>query len=77
MSSQSIIEYNISDTKNNIDNFLIKEGIIFNNIIDYDIKKTVDYDIIRVLIELEDILCRRSNKDELLLIINKILNNVL
>lgn len=77
MSSQSIIEYNISDTKNNIDNFLIKEGIIFNNIIDYDIKKTVDYDNIRVLIELEDILCRRSNKDELLLIINKILNNVL
>ena len=77
MSSQSIIEYNISDTKNNIDKFLIKEGIIFNNIIDYDIKKTVDYDNIRVLIELEDILCRRSNKDELLLIINKILNNVL
>lgn len=77
MSSQSIIEYNISDTKNNIDNFLIKEGIIFNNIIDYDIKKTVDYDNIRVLIELEDILCRRSNKDELLLIINKILKNVL
>lgn len=77
MSSQSIIEYNISDTKNNIDNFLIKEGIIFNNIIDYDIKKSVDYDNIRVLIELEDILCRRSNKDELLLIINKILNNVL
>ena len=77
MSSQSIIEYNISDTKNNINNFLIKEGIIFNNIIDYDIKKTVDYDNIRVLIELEDILCRRSNKDELLLIINKILNNVL
>ena len=77
MSSQSIIEYNISDTKNNIDKFLIKEGIIFNNIIDYDIKKTVDYDNIRVLIELEDILCRRSNKDELLLIINKILKNVL
>ena len=77
MSSQSIIEYNISNTKNNIDNFLIKEGIIFNNIIDYDIKKSVDYDNIRVLIELEDILCRRSNKDELLLIINKILNNVL
>ena len=77
MSSQSIIEYNISDTKNNIDKFLIKEGIIFNNIIDYDIKKCVDYDNIRLLIELEDILCRRSNKDELLLIINKILNNVL
>ncbi len=77
MSSQSIIEYNISDTKNNIDKFLIKEGIIFNNIIDYDIKKNVDYDNIRVLIELEDILCRRSNKDELLLIINKILKNVL
>ena len=77
MSSQSIIEYNISDTKNNIDKFLIKEGIIFNNIIDYDIKKNVDYDNIRVLIELEDILCRRSNKDELLLIINKILNNAL
>ena len=77
MSSQSIVEHNISDTKNNIDNFLIKEGIIFNNIIDYDIKKNVDYDNIRVLIELEDILCRRSNKDELLLIINKILKNVL
>lgn len=77
MSSQSIIEYNISDTKNNIDKFLIKEGIIFNNIIDYDIKKNVDYDNIRALIELEDILCRRSNKDELLLIINKILKNVL
>lgn len=77
MSSQSIIEYNISYTKNNIDKFLIKEGIIFNNIIDYDIKKNVDYDNIRVLIELEDILCRRSNKDELLLIINKILKNVL
>ena len=77
MSSQSIIEYNISDTKNNIDKFLIKEGIIFNNIIDYDIKKNEDYDNIRVLIEIEDILCRRSNKDELLLIINKILNNVL
>lgn len=77
MSSQSIIEYNISGTKNNIDKFLIKEGIIFNNIIDYDIKKNVDYDNIRVLIELEDILCRRSNKDELLLIINKILKNVL
>lgn len=77
MSSQSIIEYNISDTKNNIDKFLIKEGIIFNNIIDYDIKKNVDYYNIRALIELEDILCRRSNKDELLLIINKILKNVL
>ena len=77
MSSQSIIEYNISDTKNNIDKFLIKEGIIFNNIIDYDIKKNVDYGNIKVLIELEDILCRRSNKDELLLIINKILKNVL
>ena len=77
MSSQSIIEYNISDTKNNIDKFLIKEGIIFNNIIDYDIKKCVDYDNIRLLIEMEDILCRRNNKDELLLIINKILKNVL
>ena len=42
MSSQSIIEYNLSDTKNNIDKFLIKEGIIFYNIIDYDIKKNVD-----------------------------------
>ena len=77
MSSQSIIEYNISDTKNNIDKFLIKEGIVFNNIIDYDIKKCVDYDNIRLLIELEDILCRRNNKDELLLIINKILKNAL
>ena len=77
MSSQSIVEYSISDTKNNIDNFLIKEGIVFNNIIDYDIKKCVDYDNIRLLIEMEDILCRRNNKDELLLIINKILKNVL
>ena len=51
--------------------------LFLNNIIDYDIKKNVDYDNIRVLIELEDILCRRSNKDELLLIINKILKNVL
>ena len=58
-------------------NFLIKEGIVFNNIIDYDIKKCVDYDNIRLLIELEDILCRRNNKDELLLIINKILKNAL
>ena len=77
MSSQSIVEYSISDTKNNIHNFLIKEGIVFNNIIDYDIKKCVDYDNIRLLIELEDILCRINNKDELLLIINKILKNVL
>ena len=52
MSSQSIVEYSISDTKNNIHNFLIKEGIVFNNIIDYDIKKCVDYDNIRLLIEL-------------------------
>ena len=77
MSSKSKIEYKKNDTKNNIHNFLIKEGIVFNNIIDYDIKKCVDYDNIRLLIELEDILCRRNNKDELLLIINKILKNAL
>lgn len=77
MSAQSIVEYNVSITKNKLDDFLIKEGIIFNNIVDYDINKCVDYDNIRLLIELDNILCRSIDKDKILLIINKILTNVL
>ena len=77
MSAQSIVEYNVSITKNKLDDFLIKEGIIFNNIVDYDINKCVDYDNIRLLIELDNILCRSTYKDKILLIINKILTNVL
>ena len=73
MSSQSIEDFNINDTCNKIQDFLRCEGKLFSNIVDYDLNEKINYNKLNKLILFQDILDRNCRKEEILLIINKLL----
>lgn len=73
MSSQSIKKFNVIDTLDSIDDFLICEGNAFRNIVDYDLKMKVDYEKIRFLLHLQKMIRRTNDCDEVIKLINKTL----
>lgn len=73
MSAQSITEFNISNTCDKIDDFLVCEGNYFRNIVDYDVEGSLEYTKIKKILWLKDILSRTDKCEEVLLTINKIL----
>ena len=73
MSSQSIKKFNVIDTLDSIDNFLICEGNAFRNIVDYDLKMKVDYEKIRFLLKKKKMIQRTNDCDEVIKLINKTL----
>ena len=73
MSAQSIKDINIQDNLEAIDNFLICEGNAFRNIINYDLDMKVDYDKLRKVLYLKELLNRTKDCEKVNLIIDKIL----
>ena len=73
MSTQSIIEFSKRDAYHKIDDFLICEGNSFRNIIDYDLDFKVDYDKIRKIIYVKNLIKRKKDCETGIDIIYKIL----
>lgn len=70
MSAQSIAHISVKTITDKIDNYYICEGNYFRNIIDYDLDGKLDYKKLNLIINLKKMMC---NKEEILLIIDKIL----
>jgi hypothetical protein len=73
MSTQSITEINISKVSNELDDYLVCEGNSFRNIVNYDLDLKVDYDKIKILLYMEELLCRTKDCEKVILIMDKIL----
>lgn len=77
MSAQSIIEINKNQTCDLIDEFLIQEGNHFRNVTDYDLCSKVEYDKIRTVLRLKEIMLKNNlcdnNGIDVAITINKIL----
>ena len=73
MSAQSIIEFSKKDVNSKIDDFLICEGNLFRNIIDYDLDFKMDYDKIRKIIYVKNLIKRKKDCETGIDIIYKIL----
>lgn len=73
MSTQSIIEVNMSNVSNKLDDYLICEGNAFRNVVDYDLDMKVDYEKMKILLYMNDLLCRTKDCEKIMLIMDKTL----
>lgn len=73
MSTQSIRKLSLSDTQDRLDEFLICEGNLFRNIVDYDLDFKVDYCKMKKVLHMRKLIKRSKDCEKVILIINKIL----
>lgn len=72
MSAQSIIDINTNHVYKKIDDYLICEGKYFMNMIEYDLKGSINYEKLDTVLWLQRLSEKCDNK-EILIIIDKIL----
>ena len=72
MSAQSIIDINTNHVCKKIDDYLISEGKYFMNMIEYDLKESINYEKLDTVLWLQRLSEKCDNK-EILIIIDKIL----